>query len=227
MKADVSTPPELVIFDCDGVLVDSEPLANAVLAAAVVELGLDLDLAEVQRRFIGRSMGFVVESLEQERGQALPEGWLDALQQRTFRAFERELRPVRGVTEALERIPLRRCVASSGAHEKMRLTLGLTGLLETFRGSIFSATEVARGKPHPDLFLHAAERMGTPPERCTVVEDSLPGVQGARAAGMRVLGYVERSDAVALRRAGAQTFDTMADLPALLGLEPRAATDPH
>lgn len=195
---------------------DSEPVANRVLTAALEEIGLRTSYEEVTRELVGLTMDSCVEVVERWLGRALPRGFVDRLRHRTFEAFRRELRAVRGVEQALDSLDVPYCVASSGEHEKMRLTLGLTGLLPRFDGRMFSATEVERGKPHPDLFLHVARRLDVPAEHCVVVEDSLPGVLAARAAGMRVLGYAERSDADELRRAGAVVFDDMARLPRLL-----------
>ena len=213
---------DAIVFDCDGVLVDSEPISNRILVEMLVSLGLPYTLEESMRTFVGRSMASCLEIIERERGGPVPEGWVEDYHRRTFVAFERELRPVRGVEEALDAIPWPVCVASSGDHEKLRTTLGATGLLPRFRGRIFSATEVARGKPHPDLFLYAAERMGADPARCAVVEDSLLGVQAAHAAGMAVYGYPGTVTAERLAEAGAVVVREMADLAGVLerGREP-------
>ena len=207
---------DLVIFDCDGVLVDTEPLANRVFTAALNEIGLAVTYEEVCRDFIGLSLPRCVEIVETRRGEPLPAGFIEELQSRTFDAFERELQPVPGIHEALRRISIPLCVASSGDHEKMRLTLGLTGLLPHFEGRMFSAMDVERGKPHPDLFLRAALEMGAAPARCAVVEDSLPGVRAAVAAGMAVFGYTASAAAGPLKEAGATVFLEMAALPELL-----------
>lgn len=208
---------DLVIFDCDGVLVDTEPLANAVFAAALNEIGLPVTYEEVCRDFIGLSLPRCLELVERRRGEPLPAGFVEELQRRTFDAFRRELQAIPGIREALDRISMPLCVASSGDHEKMRLTLGLAGLLPRFEGRMFSAMDVERGKPHPDLFLRAANEMGAAPERCAVVEDSLPGVRAAVAAGMTVFGYAARASAEQLEGAGATIFTEMAGLPELLG----------
>lgn len=211
--------PDLVIFDCDGVLVDSEPLANALLAEAVGELGLSMSVEEVVDTYVGLSMASVMTDLEWRTGKPVPPGWLDALQARTFDAFRRELLPVRGVAAAIAALRaagLSVCVASSGSHDKMGVSLGVTGLAPLFQGAIFSASSVPRGKPHPDLFLYAAAQMGIPPERAAVVEDSVPGVTAARAAGMRALGYAERTAPGRLAAAGAIVFTDMEALPGLL-----------
>jgi len=208
---------DLIIFDCDGVLVDSEPVANRILAGALAEVGLRMSVDEVCATFVGLSMTHCVEIVEQRLGRALPADFVPRLQRRTFDAFRADLRAVRGVAAALDRISSPVCVASSGEREKMNLTLGLTGLLPRFAGRMFSATEVERGKPHPDLFLHAAEALGARPGRCAVVEDSLPGVQAARSARMAAFGFAARDDGARLAAAGATVFRSMRELPALLG----------
>ncbi len=216
----MALPPDLLIFDCDGVLVDSEPPANRVLCRLLNELGLEITLEDTVRHFIGRSVDACIELIETEFDLPLAHDFRDRLEQRTFDAFRAELRAVPGVAAVIEQLALPCCVASSGTIAKMRFTLAMTGLLAHFDGRLFSATEVARGKPAPDLFLHAARRMGHPPDRCVVIEDSPPGVAGAVAAGMAVFGYAggALSDAAALRAAGATTFADMAALPELLRL---------
>jgi len=206
----------LVIFDCDGVLVDSEPIANRIFTDALNEVGLRIGYEEVCRDFVGLSMAECLRRIEQRLGGELPPHFEGDLQQRTFEAFRRELKPVPGVRQALRQIDLPCCVASSGEQEKIRLSLGLTCLLDRFEGRLFSATEVERGKPHPDLFVHAARSMNAPPQTCIVVEDSVPGVQGARAAGMRVLGFAAHGNGDELARAGATVFHDMRSLPALI-----------
>ena len=158
-----------------------------------------------------KNVGVVRERL----GRPLPADFAERLQAETFEAFRHGLRPVPGILEALERIPDPVCVASSGELTKMRFMLGLTGLLSNFEGRMFSATQVARGKPHPDLFLFAAREMSVPPQACVVVEDSEPGVCAARAAGMEVFGYAARSDPERLTAAGARVFREMSQLPTL------------
>ncbi|MCF4167200.1 HAD family phosphatase [Zavarzinia compransoris] len=214
--------PSLVIFDCDGVLVDSEGIANRALAEAVTALGHPLGEAESRRDFVGLSMKSVMAGIEARIGRPLPDGWLDDLQVRTYTAFRAELGPVPGVADAVRAVQaagIATCVASSGTPDKLALTLGLTGLAPLFEGHVFSAVSVARGKPAPDLFLHAAARMGHGPETCVVVEDSVPGVTGAVAAGMRALGFSRETSAGLLAGAGADVFDDMAALPGLIGLE--------
>ncbi len=210
--------PELVIFDCDGVLVDSERLAVQIDALMLRELGWPLTEAEVIERFVGRSDRDTQAAIEAHLGRELPPGWEDQFKPLYEQRFEAELEPVEGVVEALDLITAPSCVASSGTHEYLRYVLSLTGLYERFAGRIFSAEDVAEGKPAPDLFLHAAERMGADPVACVVVEDSRPGVQAARAAGMRVLAYAGGlTPAELLEGPATLLFEHMRELPALLG----------
>ena len=183
---------DLVIFDCDGVLVDSERIAIRIDVEVIRRHGWDISEDEVIELFVGRSDEFMRAEVARRTGRDLGADWDTAFVDDYRAALERELRPVDGIVDALEaidRLGLATCVASSGSHEKMRFTLGLTGLWDRFTGRIFSASEVAHGKPAPDLFLHAAGRMRCEPARCAVVEDSAAGVEAALAAGMRVYAY--------------------------------------
>ena len=210
-------PFELVIFDCDGVLVDSERIAVRVEAELLAELGWPLSQAEIVERFMGRTTEYMDEAIEARLGSRLPGDWRDQFQRRYREAFAAELVPVDGVLDALDQIAVPTCVASSGSHDKLRFTLGHTGLYERFEGRIFSGYEVANGKPAPDLFLHAAARMGAGPARCAVVEDSLYGVLAARAAGMRVFGYAGGlTPADRLEGEATEVFEDMRELPRLL-----------
>ncbi|MYV93858.1 HAD family hydrolase [Streptomyces sp. SID1034] len=182
-------PIELVIFDCDGVLVDSERIAARVQVALGAELGWPLTEDEVVDRFIGRSHAAIREQVAARLGEDTAATWSERFEQLHREAVDADLAPVEGLPEALDALTLPTCIASSGSHDKMRHTLGRTGLYERFAGRIFSATEVSHGKPAPDLFLHAARQMGVDPAACVVVEDSQPGVRAARAAGMRSFGY--------------------------------------
>jgi HAD superfamily hydrolase (TIGR01509 family) len=214
----------LVIFDCDGVLVDTELASNRCFAAALNEIGLAWSVEQTMARLVGRSMKSCVEIVERELGRAVPADFVAHLQQRTFDSFRREgiaaTPGLPGALDALDGAGVPYCVASSGEIEKMRLTLGLSGLLPRFERHMFSATMVPRGKPFPDLFLHAARGMGAAPADCVVVEDAVPGVTAARAAGMRALAYAAapHADRTGLAAAGGTLFDDMAQLPALLGL---------
>jgi HAD superfamily hydrolase (TIGR01509 family) len=186
---------KLVIFDCDGVLVDSETISVAVLTEIVRKAGADIGDREAYRLFLGRSMQAVDELLREAFGLALNEAQLERIRAETFRRFRRELEPMPGAIEALSRLRLLRCVASSSSLERIRLSLSLTGLLEMLNPHIYSASMVARGKPAPDLFLHAAEGMGVRPEDCVVVEDSPAGIDAAKRAGMRVFAFTGGSHA--------------------------------
>ena len=212
----VSRPLQLVIFDCDGVLVDSERIAVAVDVAMLADLGWAITAEEVVERFMGRSHSYMISEVEDRVG-GLPAGWDFEYEPRYRAAFEAELTAVDGVAEALDQIPIPTCVASSGSHDKIRFMLGLTGLYERFAGRIFSRADVSRGKPEPDLFLHAASELGVDPAACAVVEDSRYGVEAARAAGMLAFGYAGGLTAAhLLADPGAVVFDHMRELPALL-----------
>ncbi len=215
--------PELVVFDCDGVLVDSEPIANRVMAEAISALGWSLSTADCIARFKGHHFDTIIAVIEDRLGRPVPAEWLPNMRAATHAAFERELEPVPGVVAALDALAesgLATCVASQGPLEKMAVSLGVTGLRARFEDRIFSAYQVARGKPHPDLFLFAAQAMGVAPPRCLVIEDSPLGVTAARAAGMNVLGFAPEGDGADLAAAGGALFRDMAELPGLLGLGP-------
>jgi HAD superfamily hydrolase (TIGR01509 family) len=208
---------ELVIFDCDGVLVDSEPISIRVDAVVLAELGMDLSEQELIDRFVGRSPSVMREAIETHLGHPLSEDWIERSRPRYAEAFERELRPIDGIEEALDRISAPTCVASSSEPEELAFKLKLTGLYERFAGRIFSAVEVHNGKPAPDLFLYAARQMGVRPGACAVIEDSQYGVQAARAAGMEAFGYTGSvTPAHMLEGPGTTVFDDMRELPRLL-----------
>jgi HAD superfamily hydrolase (TIGR01509 family) len=213
---------DLVIFDCDGVLVDSEPLSNRILAERLTAIGLPTTTEQAIQDYMGRSWKTCTETIEARLGGPLPDGWSDGFHAEVFAAFERELEAVAGLPEALDAVHLPTCVASSSGHARIRTALGATGLLGRFDGRIFSATEVEHGKPAPDLFLHAAARMGADPARCIVVEDAPAGAEAGRRAGMPVLGYAGLTAPELLAAEGATVFRSMAELPALLnGSAPR------
>jgi HAD superfamily hydrolase (TIGR01509 family) len=212
--------PQLVIFDCDGVLVDSEPVANRILGQMLRELGLDLTQEQIFQNFVGYSLPHCLRVIESMLGRAPPENFLRELQSRTFAAFKTELHAMPGIEDALDALDaagVPYCVASSGDHEKMRTTLGITGLLPRFAGRIFSVTQVARGKPAPDIYLFAAEQMGFEPANCVVVEDTPPGVKAGVAAGMSVFGFCAFTPVEKLRAFGAhRTFDELRRLGEML-----------
>ena len=209
---------ELVIFDCDGVLVDSEPIANRVFVEMLSELGVQTSLEDMYANFVGHPMSYCMQLVERRLGHAPPADFEARLQERTFSAFEAErLQAMPYIFEALDQISIATCVASSGEIQKMRFTLGITGLLSRFEGRLFSVTQVERGKPAPDIYLFAAKTMGVSPARCVVVEDSPVGAQAGLRAGMTVLGFAGHTSAQQLMDVGVQrTFAAMRDLPAIL-----------
>ncbi|MDQ6525277.1 HAD family phosphatase [Nocardioides sp. LHD-245] len=203
-----------MLFDCDGVLVDSEPLVMRVELALIAELGWPITVDEAVAEHLGRSWPAIQANIERHIGRPVPWDFVARAEAERTRLFEQELEPVAGVAEAataIERDGFMTCVASSGSHRRMALTLGLTGLRDRFVGRIFSAEDVSRGKPAPDLFLHAAAVMDATPASCVVVEDSPSGVEAARAAGMGVIGYAARTPAHLLAEADIVIAD-MADL---------------
>jgi HAD superfamily hydrolase (TIGR01509 family) len=210
---------DLVIFDNDGVLVDSEPISNRLLAAYLTELGHPTSYEDSIRDYMGSAMHRVHELVLDRTGKRLPHDFDDVFHARVFAAFERELKPVAGAGDVLEKLTADGtpyCVASSGSHERIRVGHRTTGLDRWFDESrIFSSQDVGRGKPAPDLFLYAAERMGAAPERCVVVEDSPLGVRAALAAGMDVYGFTAMTPAERLTGA-TQLFATMGELADLL-----------
>jgi len=218
-------PPRYVIFDCDGVLVDSEPISNRLLAEALTAIGLPTTTEESIQSYMGRSWATNLAAIEARLGRPVPEGLRGQVNEDMLAAFERELRPVPGIAAALDRIELPRCVASSSDPAHIRFVLEHTGLIERFtkpaspagtgtEDRLFSATAVLHGKPAPDLFLHAAAQMGWAPADCAVVEDSPAGVQAGLAAGMTVFGYAGLTDPALLP--GARVFTSMDELPGLL-----------
>lgn len=212
---------DLVIFDCDGVLVDSERLTVGVEAELLTALGWPMAPEEVVRRWMGRTSADQLADIAAQLGPEAAQDFDRRSTAAVHAAFESGLTAVEGVAElvdALAGLSVPTCVASSGTPARMERNLGITGLWARFEGRIFSAVEVSRGKPAPDLFLHAAVRMGAEPSRCAVVEDSVPGVRAGVAAGMTVYGYTGGLTAEAeLVAAGAEPFGHMRELLALSG----------
>ncbi len=211
----------LVIFDCDGVLVDSEPIAARLTAEAVSELGWEMSAELAKSEFLGDTFTNIIRRVEEKIGRTVPEDWPARSQRNLLAALERELKPVNGVRSAIEALVAEGAtlaVGSQGSHEKMQVTLAVTELLPFFSGRIFSASQVERPKPAPDLFLLAARTLGFPPARTVVVEDSTRGVKAALAAGMRVFGYTASVGREAVVGAGAEPIDDLSHLPARLGL---------
>jgi HAD superfamily hydrolase (TIGR01509 family) len=215
--------PELVIFDCDGVLVDSELIALGVMRRRLSEAGLRLTDQETRERFLGRRLDSAMLTIEDELGAPLPEAFPVDFSREILLAFERELKGVEGVRQAVDGLSARVCVASSSGHDRLRHSLRLAGYETLFAPNIFSAADVAEGKPSPDLFLHAARAMRVAPKDCLVIEDSVAGVAAGRAAGMIVFGFIGAShflppeEGADLTAAGAELlFDDMARLPDLV-----------
>lgn len=204
----------LVIFDMDGVLVDSETIANRVFHAALAQHGVPLSLAETTRRYIGRSMKSAVADIEQSFGIVLPADFAETEQAQVRAAYQSELKPVAGVPELLANFAWPFVLASSSDPARIAYSLKLCGLAHFFEGRTFSAAQVANGKPAPDLFLLAARRMGVDPARCCVVEDTLAGLAAANAAGMKAFAYAGagHTDRAELAATGATLIDRMADL---------------
>ncbi|MEM9820053.1 MAG: HAD family hydrolase [Bacteroidota bacterium] len=207
---------KLVIFDCDGVLVDSEPISCGVVAELSTELGHPMSALEGLQTFAGTSMNFVTQFIEAKIGKKIPYPFEEEYRRRTYQAFQKHLEPVEGVKSALEKIQLQKCVASNGPLEKVKSNLSITGLRPFFPDYLFSAYDIQRWKPDPALFLYAAKTVGISPQECIVVEDSIHGVEAAIAAGMDVLGFPGTTSAEILQKAGAKILPSMDLLPSIL-----------
>lgn len=212
----IAEPFSLIIFDCDGVLVDSELLAASVLSEAIAELGLHLSAETCVTTFRGWKLGDCFSHLSELLGEPLPKDFGNFYRDRTAEAFRNKLQAISGVHSALKRIPTQKCTASNGPKEQIVANLTTTNLLHHFEDRIFSAYEIGRWKPDPDLFLQAAIRCGASPSSCAVIEDSEPGVRAGIAAGMRVFAYTAATDPILMKSLGAIVFDQMDELPNLL-----------
>jgi HAD superfamily hydrolase (TIGR01509 family) len=213
--------PELVIFDCDGVLVESERIVNAIESRELARLGIELAPDDVRRRFKGKTIDEDNAEVERIYGARVPASWVYDYAMATALGFVRGLRAVEGVERVIARVQaagVASCVASQSPPARVALSLAVTNLAHYFGEHVFTASMVARPKPAPDLFLHAAAALGVSPAACVVIEDSASGVRGAVAAGMTVYGYAADEDANALAAAGARVFTAMDELPALLGV---------
>ncbi|MBA5778055.1 HAD family hydrolase [Stappia sp. F7233] len=216
-------PPRLLIFDCDGVLVDSEPISIAVLIEVINEAGVPMTAETAYRRFLGRSLATMARIMAEDYGLAVTEAHLEAMRARLYERFRTELRPIPGIRQVLETIGPAFCVASSSQPERIRLSLSVTGLLECFEPHIYSASMVENGKPAPDLFLLAARSMGADPRDCLVIEDSPAGIEAAQRAGMSVFAFTGGSHAgpsglgATVSTLGPdRIFSDMRDLPRLI-----------
>jgi HAD superfamily hydrolase (TIGR01509 family) len=217
-------PPVLVIFDCDGVLVDSEGISNAVLAQALSRLGLEISGEEAHEAYRGMFLTEIAADAERRLSAPLPADFMERFERDREEAFRAQLQPVPGAAQAVRAVVAMGyevCVASQGRLSKTELTLTLTGLRDLFGpDALFSAHSVGRGKPAPDLFLYAAAAMGAEPDRCVVVEDTMIGVRAALAAGMRAIAYLPDGAADAFDAAGVKTVRALDELPGLLAGEP-------
>lgn len=212
--------PSLVIFDCDGVLVDSEPLSNRIVAESLTRYGLPMTVKECTDLFVGATMRGVMERAR-AMGAVLPENWVDEVYAETYTALGKGVPLIPGVTDVMDLLDqsgIAMCVASNGAEEKMRISLGQHGLWDRFKGAIFSAHALGVAKPDPALFLAAAKHFDLAPEACVVIEDSPTGAEGARRAGMRCLGYAAAGKVDELKCVGAEIFVSMDEVPRMLSL---------
>jgi HAD superfamily hydrolase (TIGR01509 family) len=218
----ISIPMGLIIFDCDGVLVDSEPIAHGLLAQMMTDLGHPMSTAESVQKFTGRSLADTLPLIEDVLGRSIPDQIGQNYSRLLLERLRRDLKPIAGVKEAVAMLRYPRCVASSSSLERTHLSLEVTGLASLFGSNMFSATQVRHGKPAPDLYLFAATRMAVAPEDCVVIEDSALGVTAGRAAGMKVIGFTGGAHAMGdaarhLASAGAYPIvSSMAELPAIV-----------
>jgi HAD superfamily hydrolase (TIGR01509 family) len=214
---------DLIIFDCDGVLIDSELLANRSEVEFLKTFGIEFDLSDYMDRFVGKNNKDVLKGIELLHGMKLSEEYWELVEDNTFNVFRSELKPITGIFELLASTDKAKCVASSSSLDPLDLTLNITGLFDRFSPHIFSAEQVDRGKPAPDLFLFAAKQMQVHPNRCVVIEDSLTGVRAGVAAGMTVLGYTGGShiqpghQAKLLEEGAIEVFSEMSQLSNWLG----------
>lgn len=215
-------PFDLVIFDCDGVLVDSEPIANRVLTEQLGRVGLSMPEDEVMRRFVGRTRDGCLALATEILGRELPADFAARWDAALFEALRNEVKAIDGVADLVGSLRIPFCVASNGTRERLRLTLEAGGLLPLFEGRVFCAADVVRPKPAPDLFLHAATTMGAAPAKCAVIEDTPTGARAGKAAGMTVFGFAggTSSTRAALEAEGARVFGEMASLSTLIGARP-------
>lgn len=206
-----------IIFDCDGVLVDSEATSIGVIVDLAKDAGYELDLEAAINEFSGQSLQYCFDYIQQRSAKPLPDDIINEYRRRTYQAFKTGLKAIPGIHQLLKRLNVPYCVASNAPREKIELNLGLLDLLDFFEGNIFSAYDRQKWKPNPDLFLHAAKTMGFQPNECVVIEDSLAGVNAAVAGGFDVCGYASARTAKQLEDAGARLFYDMNLLDQLLG----------
>lgn len=205
-----------IIFDCDGVLVDSEATSTGVIVDIAKDHGVDLDLEYAINEFAGQSLSYCLGYIQERSKVPLPSNIISVFRERTFKAFQSDLKPIPGIRDLLSRLSCSVCVASNAPVNKIEFNLGLLNMLDYFNGNLFSAYQINKWKPEPDLFLYAAEKMGFLPEDCVVIEDSVTGVKAAKAGGFEVFGYASERSAKKLKEAGAVVFYDMNVLDELL-----------
>jgi HAD superfamily hydrolase (TIGR01509 family) len=205
-----------IIFDCDGVLVDSEIITCEILITMATSLGLNIEMEFAQRNFLGKSLNSIMEYLNVNLEGNLPESFEKEYRSKTYEAFKYDLQPIEGVHSLLNRLDVPFCVASSGPLEKINLSLTTTGLIDKFKNKMFSCYDLKKWKPNPDIFLYAAKNMGYLPKECVIIEDSISGIQAAIAGGFDVYGYVEKRNDNLLEGFDIPIFNDMNILDKLL-----------
>lgn len=205
-----------IIFDCDGVLVDSESISAKVFREMVSELGCNLDFETVRQQITGTSMKENLKYFTDCVGHALPDNFESEFRRRSYEAFNTDLKPVKGIHSLLEKITVPYCTASSGPQKKIKLNLTTTNLIDKFDGNIFSSYDIGSWKPEPGIYLYAAKEMGFKPKECAVIEDSLTGVKAAKAGGFDVFGYTQKGNEEPYEKLGATVFFDMSELCNLL-----------
>ncbi len=205
-----------IIFDCDGVLVDTEKIGNGILLEMAAEHGFEMNIEDAYRNFNGRNLKDCFRHIEETIAKKLPEDFENEYRSRSFEAFKTKVTPIEGVFEFIEKLEIPYCVASSGPVDKIRLNLEAVGLLDKFEGRIFSSYEINSWKPDPELFLHAAKEMGFEVKDCIVVEDSRAGVMAGTKGGFKVYGFANDYNAEDLEKEGAILFNTYKELSGLL-----------
>ena len=207
---------ECIIFDCDGVLVDSEGISNSILVEMANSVGAKIELKYALENFAGKSLKSVFQHIEELIEKKIPNSFEKEYRERTFKAFKTELKPIKGIHNLLNEISLQYCVASSGPTEKIRLNLTTTKLIEKFENKIFSSYEIGSWKPNPEIFEYAAKKMGFEPNQCAVIEDSIAGIIAARKGGFDVFGFTNKQNQKAFENEGAKVFFDMEKLNELL-----------
>ncbi|WP_350287356.1 HAD family hydrolase [uncultured Croceitalea sp.] len=205
-----------MIFDCDGVLVDSLPLANRVMLELIAPFGVSKEFEKVIHHYNGGSLWASLAKIEELMGEKLPEDFVGRYRESTYKTFKEELQPIEGAKGFLERNNLPKCVASSGPYEKIEQNLHTTNLLHHFGNNIFSSYEIKSWKPEPDIFLHAAAKMGFKPKECVVIEDSLDGIAAAVKGGFDCIGLTTETNLTEMKKSPAMVFKSMSEIEKFL-----------